>query len=492
VTEKSPEPPEHREILDLPAEVGLDDTIAAIASAPGGAARGIVRLSGPAVRKCLEALFRPEPYADLATITRPSAVPGSVFLPEMTSALPCELYLWPRASSYTGQPVAEFHTLGSPPLLESLLRAVCAAGARLAQPGEFTLRAFLAGRIDLTQAEAVLGVIDAADASELSVALSQLAGGLAKPLDRLRDSLLDLLAHLEAGFDFADEDLAFISPEELSAQIHHARREVRALLDRMASRSLAAELVRVVLTGRPNTGKSSLFNALARGAGAIVSDQPGTTRDYLTAEIDLAGVKCLLIDTAGVVCQASDSPGAAAIDHAAQAASVDQRGQAHLEILCLDATRPRDAWEEQELSRNARADRIVVFTKTDLVPDGAAPAIQQQSSLPRLAPSWPAISTSSVAGTGLDNLRAALRHAVLAAAGSGGDVVAGTAVRCRESLRLAAECLERAQEIVYTGGGEELVAAEVRVALEQLGRVAGAVYTEDVLDRIFSRFCVGK
>ena len=228
----------------------LDDTIAAIASPPGGAARGIIRVTGSRVRDCLEPLFRPgepgkvpgkgdrhhlrqmgepgkgdrhhlrqmepvpfslpqmEPVPfSLAPLTRPTAVPGLLWLPGLAVPLPCDLCLWPNQRSYTGQPTAEIHTFGSPPLLQAVLRAVCAAGARLAEPGEFTLRAFLTGRIDLTQAEAVLGVIDAGDDRQLHAALAQLAGGLAAPLCGLREELLDLLAHVEAGLDFADEDV---------------------------------------------------------------------------------------------------------------------------------------------------------------------------------------------------------------------------------------------------------------------------------------------
>ena len=159
----------------------LDETIVAIASPPGGGARGIVRLRGPNLRGCLENCFRPDPPAQLGSLVRATVVPGFLSLSDFASPLPCELYLWPGKRSYTGQPVAEVHTLGSPPLLEAVVRAACRGGARPAEPGEFTLRAFLAGRIDLTQAEAVLGVIDAAGAAELDAALTQLAGGLAAP-----------------------------------------------------------------------------------------------------------------------------------------------------------------------------------------------------------------------------------------------------------------------------------------------------------------------
>ena len=214
----------------------LDDTIVAIASPAGGAARGIVRLSGPGIRTALEACFRPEPIQSLASVTHATAIPGVLFLPGFASTVPADLYLWPNKHSYTGQPVAEVHTIGSTPILETVLRAACAGGARLASPGEFTLRAFLAGRIDLTQAEAVLGVIDARGDAELAVALAQLAGGLARPLAALRSNLLDLLAHLEAGFDFADEDLPFINPADLLKSLSSAQAHIATLLNQVEGR----------------------------------------------------------------------------------------------------------------------------------------------------------------------------------------------------------------------------------------------------------------
>ena len=276
----------------------LDDTIAAIASPPGGAARGIVRISGPNAAECVAKIFHPnEEQGDSPPF--PCVIAGRIRLPELHAPLPCDAYYWSNRS-YTGQPVIEIHALGSPPLLQMLLRAICSAGARLAAPGEFTLRAFLAGRIDLSQAEAVLGVIDAADPRDLQVALGQLAGGLARPLHRLRDDLLDLLAHLEAGFDFADEELPFLDRKVLDRRLAQAEESIATILRQMASRGGPSSSTRVVLVGQPNTGKSSLFNALAHGQAALVSDCPGTTRDYLVAELDLGGVKCQLIDTAGM------------------------------------------------------------------------------------------------------------------------------------------------------------------------------------------------
>ncbi|MEI8371225.1 MAG: GTPase [Planctomycetota bacterium] len=489
----------------------MDETIVAIASPPGGAAMGIVRLSGPDLRSCLEGCFRPDPFVHLPSLTQPTAVPGCLWLAGFASPLPCTLYLWPGKRSYTGQPVAEVHTFGSPPLLEAVVRAACSGGARPAEPGEFTLRAFLAGRIDLTQAEAVLGVIDATGSAELDAALKQLAGGLAGPLRLLRDDLLELLAHLEAGFDFADEDLPFITSEELLRQLDAATAQVDQLVKRLALRSEAAVRVRVALVGRPNTGKSSLFNAMAGHTGAMVSDQPGTTRDYLTADLDLDGLKCQLIDTAGIEDRLLESD-AATVEGAAQDMSHEQLRTAHIRVLCLEAGRELDAWERETIQ-----DRISVARKvagTLRVPSDPRSASGQNTTVvDATIPSEPnlivvltkcdrgefspnhagsILETSAVTGLGIHKLKEAIRSAAVRAGGPQTDVVVGTAVRCSESLRLSAASLDHAREAVRGGLGEELIAIEVRVALSQLGKVAGAVYTEDVLDRIFSRFCIGK
>lgn len=502
--------------------LSLDDTIAAIASAAGGGARGIVRLSGPSVAECLENLLQAEDVEDgrlwatrsasrsepanaiqqkllgkghveggaadslresattatagseLHTAGSPTAWDGSIVLTDLAATLPCQVLYWPTARSYTRQPAAEIHTLGSPPLLEALLRAVCAAGARLAAPGEFTLRAFLAGRIDLTQAEAVLGVIDAADERALQAALKQLAGGLAGPLRLLREELLDLLARLEAGLDFVDEDIEFISAAEIEAAVDAAAAQVRQLAARLTERGDATTPFTAVLTGWPNVGKSSLFNALAGAARAIVSPLPGATRDYLTADLDLAGVAVRLVDTAG-----AEPDAVGGLTGAAQQARDDALEQAHLEVLCLDATRSLNAWERGQLEGVApQRPRLVARTKCDAAAAAGCPDAA-------------ALETSAATGAGLEALRSALREAAVSRSAET-DVGAVTSARCGESLRLAAECLARAAELARERAGHELLAAELRVALDELGKVAGAVYTEDLLDRIFSRFCIGK
>jgi tRNA modification GTPase len=464
----------------------LDDTIVAIATAPGGAARGIVRISGPDAVATVIRLFEPLDSTAVFELKTASRVPGIARLAldgGAARSLPCDLYLWPTARSYTRQPVAELHTFGSPPLLEAIVRAACAAGARLAEPGEFTLRAFLAGRIDLVQAEAVLGVIDAADRRQLDVALAQLAGGVSDALNSLRDQLLYLLADLEAGLDFAEEDISFVASDELERRLTTVADTVARLLDQMRGREQTDAAPRVVLLGEPNAGKSSLFNALVGRPGALVCAEPGTTRDYLCARLEFDGIAIQLIDTAGIDGEVT----ADAVSSAAQRATREQTEQADLRLLCIDAACRHDVRKVRMPS--AAADyspapaaqgQLVVITKCDLTPvhtDAGA-----------------GIATSAVTGAGLDELKAIIRARLLAAGtdASPAAVVAATAGRCRESLRLASDSLARALELATARGGEELIAIELRAALVELGKTVGAIYTDDLLDRIFSRFCIGK
>lgn len=459
-------------------DLNLQDTIVALATPRRGGARGIVRISGDQTVSLLKRCFSGPTGWPSSTSPRSLtgnlqlSVPGS----SVPSLLPGRLLLWPTRASFTREPTAEFHTLGSLPLLDAALATLCQAGARLARPGEFTLRAFMAGRIDLTQAEAVLGVIDAHDDRQLRTALEQLAGGLSRPLQQLREELLNLLADLEAGLDFVDEDIEFVSTDAALTQLSHALALVAKIAAQLQQREVVSEASSVVLYGRPNVGKSTLWNALTTGTRAIVSAQPGTTRDYLAAEIDLAGQRTLLIDTAGV-----ETPDE--LDRIAQQAqqqTAHATARAALRILCLDATRPLDAWERAEV---VRADelRLVVGTKADF-PGELVAEVRQQA----------AVLLSAQAGQQLAEFVQLVGERLRGSEGSESAVVASTAARCRTSLREAEQWLTQAVELAQADAGHELLAASLRAALDELGTVVGAVYTDDLLDRIFSRFCIGK
>ncbi|NLX56058.1 MAG: GTP-binding protein [Planctomycetaceae bacterium] len=453
----------------------VDDTIAAVASPPGGAVRGVIRVSGPGTLPCLDACFRAAAGPPLDSLRAPTRLRGHLLLAAPIGPLPCHLYLWPTRRSYTRQPSAELHTLGSPPLLDAAMTRLCQCGARLAQPGEFTLRAFLAGRLDLTQAEAVLAVIDAHDPGELQTALAQLAGGLSGPLQTLRSALLELLAHLEAGLDFADEDIECVTQAEIDASLDEASAQLDRLLTQLASRSNAGAEPTVVLRGRPNAGKSSLLNALLAHDAAIVSPQAGTTRDYVSRPFYWQHVSGMLIDTPGWVEHVAHD----ALTQAAQQAAAEQARQAQLTILCLDATQPLVDWERAILESAALANVLVVWTKADLVAartHGVADAVY----------------TSSHTGEGIDAVRLLIARRASEHPGAAGAAVTATALRCRQSLQSAGTRLHAARRLAAERAGDELVAFELREALDELGQVVGTVYTDDILDRIFSRFCIGK
>ena len=309
------------------AAIDPQDTIAAVASAPGGGARGLVRLSGPDAWSI--ALNRFQAEGDAPLPRRAEIRVGSLRLNGLRPRLPAMIALWPEPRTYTGQNVAEIHIVGAVPLVNLVLAACLGQGARHAQPGEFTLRAFLSGRLDLTRVEAVLGVIDSRNARQLDAALQQLAGGVSRPIVALRDRLLDLVAHLEANLDFVDEpDVDPLGRAALAAELESAGAEVFALAGRLSGRDRPASDPRVVLIGPPNAGKSRLFNALTGHDQAIVSPQAGTTRDYLTAVCQCGGIRIEMIDTAGI--DTARNP----IEILAQSGRTEQADHADLVLYC--------------------------------------------------------------------------------------------------------------------------------------------------------------
>ena len=451
------------------------DTIAAVASPARGGWRGLVRITGPAAFDVGLAAFTDQEGTAHLPPRRAERRWGSFQVAGLRTTLAAEVNLWPGSRTSTGQPLVEVQTTGAPPILQRLLASFLKRGARLAEPGEFTLRAFLAGRIDLTQAEAVLGVIDAQSPEQLAVALRQLAGGLAEPLVRLRDDLADTLAHLEANLDFADEaDVDPLGRAELARSLDRQADTVAALAARLGGRDRAGGRPRVVLVGPPNAGKSRLFNALIGFDRALVSPVAGTTRDYLEAECDCAGVRVDLVDTAGV------EAAAAPLARLAQEARVGQARGADLLLDCQAASAIRD---DSRAAAPLEPNRLRIWTKADLDP----------AALIDPSPTAGGVVTSAATGRGLAALRSAIAGQLRSAGTTGlGDSVAATAARSGASLTAAARALGSAAATIQASGGDELVAVDLRQAIDDLGRVVGAVVTDDILDRIFRRFCIGK
>jgi len=461
----------------------IDDTIVAIASPTSPAQRGVIRLSGDQTAQILGRLG-----IDCSSIGSPTRFDASLDVGQPLGVISLSLMLWPTPRSYTGQPSAEIHTFGSLPILRSIVDVAIAAGARAARPGEFTMRAFLAGRLDLTQAEAVLGVIEAEGRGSLDHALRQLAGNLARPLNEMRSAILNLLADVEAGLDFVDEDIEFISDEVLTVRLTEIDQQLDETSNTIRSRGGGAARPIVALRGAPNAGKSSLLNRLAGNDVAIVTNIAGTTRDTVSVEVELGGHSVLLVDTAGI----EDSTSSIETQSKRQADRAS--AEAKVRLWCVDVSRDDSIKLSMQLRNIAKATEnpgsvdLWVGTKSDL--DGTNSVREPQSRQPNLPDDL--ILCSAKTGDGIEMLRRRIIDCIATRDAEEVGSVIGTAARCGQSIDRAREAISNAIELTRNRIGHEFVASELRLCADNLGEVTGAVYTDDILDRLFGRFCIGK
>ena len=429
---------------------------------------GIVRLSGAQTIDILSSCFD----LSLDKPVRATRLELPLTLDADASPLPASVYLWQEGHSYTGELSAEIHTIGSLPLLNRIVDRLIESGARAAQGGEFTFRAFLSGSLDLTQAEAVLGLIEASDEAAFKTAARQLAGGFSSKLKSVRNELLDVLVYLEAGFDYAEEDLSYLTTEQLQNAISSALDKVQDVRRRLQKDVSAVVSNRVVLIGEPNAGKSSLLNALTERQAAIVSNTPGSTRDYVTARVVWDGVPLEIIDTAGREDIDSQTL-ASSIAAQAQELSNEQKDSADILVLCVPV--------DENVIHEDNAD-LIVRTKSDKAsavydnPDGE-------------------LFCSAVTGDGIEEIRQAIVHLVAGRSSGQTEILASTSQRCRELAQQAEEFLTAALDLCRDESGfvpEELIAENLRLTLNALGEIVGEVCTDDILEGIFGRFCVGK
>jgi tRNA modification GTPase len=445
---------------------GTTDTIAAIASAPGAAGVGVVRVSGPAAPAIGQALLGRAPQARHAHFAAFRDGAGELIDRGL-------LLHFPAPASYTGEHVLELQGHGSAVLLDLLLRRVCELGARLARPGEFTERAFLNGKLDLAQAEAVADLIAARSQAGARAALQSMGGVFSRKVDGLLQALIALRVHIEAAIDFPEEEIDFLADPAITAQLEDLRTELAGLL-REARRGVRLnDGLKVAIVGRPNAGKSSLLNALAGSDRAIVTPIAGTTRDVLRESLSLDGIALELADTAGL----RDTEDEVEREGVRRARGELQR--ADVAVLVTEADHA-DADLGFFGTLPAGVERLVLVNKIDR--DGLAPHGEQRGDVRWL---WASAKT----GAGLDSLRDHLRQ--LAGAGSGEGAFSARR-RHVQALENVGQHLDHAASALATTRAGELAAEELRQAQHALGEITGSYSSDDLLGAIFGSFCIGK
>jgi len=449
------------------------DTIVAPATPPGVGALAVVRVSGPAAARIAKEIFRGRTAPDRA---RPrTALHGRIIDEEGRPIDEALLLFFPGPRSYTGEDLVEISCHGGPWPVRAVTERAIRAGARAAAPGEFTRRAFVNGRIDLAQAESVADLVRARTEGAARTALRQLGGELSGRIRELRGRIVDLLARVEADLDFADEErLPAYDREEARRVVGEARREAERLAAGGGRGRALVEGIGAALVGRPNSGKSTLFNALLGEERAIVSPEPGTTRDLLEGEAAIGGILFRFSDTAGM----REAPGAVEEEGVRRARR--RSGESDVRLVVLDRSEPFTDEDRRVLAETAGGRRVVALTKSDLADRAGAPPLGGGERV---------VEVSGLTGDGMEELRAALLAAVEGeeTAKIGDAVISG--VRHLEAVRDAARALSRAEDTIPSG---ELLAEDLREASERLGSVLGEGTREEILDQIFQRFCIGK
>lgn len=456
------------------------DTIAAIATAPGTGGIGIIRISGPEALPLLRLLFIP--HRPPSCFTSHRLYYGTV-INRQGRTLDEVMAVFMRAPhTYTREDVVELHCHGSYLVLQDILRTVFELGARPAESGEFTKRAFLAGRIDLTRAEAVVDLLQAQTAKGAQLAVNQLQGQLYERLELIRSELIAMLALLEVAIDFPDDDVEIFSVEQVGIQLHSAIiTPLEQLLALAEQGRIVREGVKVVIAGQPNVGKSSLLNALLHEERALVTPLPGTTRDTIEERIAIHGIPLHLVDTAGIRTH-EDPVEALGIERARQKVQ-----QADLVLFLVDGLAGMGA-NDRDLYRSLREKRhVIVINKRDLV------AAEQIEALAAQFPGQTVVAISAKHEDGIDGLQEAVYRAII---GDGAELseqmTCAPNTRHRSILDKTLTACRQFAQAMAMGAPVDLLAVEVQSALDYLGDITGLTTPDDVLDAVFSRFCIGK
>ena len=472
----------------------LDDTICAIATPPGEGGIGVIRVSGlhaldvaaqvilPRSGKLLHELVSHK--MTVADVCAPAITAGTVRGEQLPARFVIDealVVVMKGPHSYTGEDVVEVQCHGGPVVLDQLCRGLLAAGARLAEPGEFTRRAFLNGRLDLAQAEAVLDTIRAKTARSLTIAQSQRRGELSREVELIRSDLVTALAHIEAALDFGDEDITFVGKAELCGLLEATGFKLQRLVESGNEGRILREGAVVAILGRPNVGKSSLLNALLRSDRAIVTPIPGTTRDVLEELVSIEGIPVRLVDTAGI--RHTDDPVEAEGIRRSRLAWQD----ADLALILLDGSEGLSDDDRSLLSSCEAAHVILVLNKCDL------PRQLSRAQLEALSPGHGGmVDISATMRLGLDELRGTIRTRLMTSGLESREGVLVTNLRHIDACSRALLGVRQAQQSVADDRAGELIAVDLRIAADALGEITGVITTDDILERIFSEFCIGK
>ncbi len=472
-----------------------DDTICAIATPMGEGGIGIVRISGLHAAQVADKVVRLRSDQSLYACPSHMLHMVDIFGPHRTASPLDELFDDSRLideglavymkgpRSFTGEDVVEIHCHGSGIALKRVCEACVVAGARLAQPGEFTKRAFLNGRLDLSQAEAVLDTIKATSDLGLKMAQRQLRGALGQQVTGLRHSLMTVLAHVEAGIDFSEEDISFVGRDELISSLQSTRAQLHRMLSTAETGRVLREGVRVAIVGKPNVGKSSLLNALLQEDRAIVTDIPGTTRDLIEESVEWRGLRLTFIDTAGLR-ETSDLVEREGIRRSRMA-----QEESDLVLHVVDAAELAETGDVETQLPTLAQRELAVVNKIDLVDSSVVARFRE--SLPRQA-SRMVVPISAHTGEGLDKLKYAIETLFFNPSLEVGDGLIITNLRHRVALERAINGLDQALASVGDGVQPEFVAMDLRGASDALGEIVGDITSDDILNRIFAEFCIGK
>jgi tRNA modification GTPase len=458
----------------------MNETIAAIATPIGEGGIHIIRISGPKAVGIASALFHPQSRTQVADLEPQKVVYGNLIDSDTRQAVDEVLLIRFHAPhSYTGEDVIEIHGHGGTYVSSKILQLVLDQGARAAEPGEFTRRAFLNGRLDLSQAEAVADVIHAASDKALTSSVAQLKGQLSEKLNALYDALVQVLAQLEAAIDFPEEGLEFKQKQQLDKNIQNTNDQIKKLVDSYRQGKIYREGLRVALVGKPNVGKSSLLNALLQEDRAIVTPHPGTTRDTLEERVRIKDIHITIVDTAGLRHQPGE------IEEHGIERTRHALAQADIALVIFDGSQALDTNDAMLIKEVANKNKLTLHNKSDLT------LLIDESSLLKQLGEKRAVALSAKNGEGIDALKEALYQSALGGRTTSEAVVI-TRERHRQALALAQDALARVSQSLQEDRSEDLIAVDLNIALEHLGGILGKTFVDDLLDQIFNDFCIGK